>query len=42
MTAFLFVTACVAVLAGLVGLVVGSMPWVAWPWKARRAAGGSW
>jgi hypothetical protein len=29
MTAFLFVTVCVALLAGLVGLVAGHVPWTA-------------
>jgi hypothetical protein len=41
MTAFLFVTASVALLAGLVGLVAGSMPRAAWHRKAPRAAVGS-
>jgi hypothetical protein len=40
MTAFLFVTAAVAVLAGLVGLVAGHVPRVAGGKKGSRAAVG--
>jgi hypothetical protein len=38
MAAFLFVTASVAVLAGLVGLVAGHLPRTAGPKKALRAS----
>jgi hypothetical protein len=38
MATFLFVTASVALLAGLVGLVAGSVPRAAWHRNAPRAA----
>ena len=41
MAAFLFVTAVVVVLIGLVGLVAGHWPRAAWHRKALRATVGS-
>lgn len=38
MTAFLLVTACMAVLIGLVGLVAGHMPWRMGCKKAPRVS----
>jgi hypothetical protein len=42
MTAFLVVTAAVAVLAGLVGLVAGSVPRTSGGQRGSRAARTSW
>jgi hypothetical protein len=39
MAMFLFVTACMALLAGLVGLVAGSMPRAMERTKSPRASG---
>jgi hypothetical protein len=41
MAAFLFVTASTALLAGLVGLVAGYVPWTPGRWQTSRTAVGS-